>query len=282
MSPLDHAARLRLAPLRARLGDAALFFDLDGTIAAIRPRPEEVSLSPQMRAGVAALVHTAGFVGFVSGRSLVDLEAIVSLPGCAYAGNHGMEIRLPGGDSEVVPEVRPHLDALRAFAQSVDTERLAAAGAWLEDKGITLSVHYRTAPDQGVARAAIDAQIVPRAEAAGLRVTSGRKVVEVRPAVSVHKGTAVRHLATTSGCRLGAYLGDDVTDVEAWIALRELEAEGTIDYAASIAVVGHETSDSVREQADVELTGVDGALDLVRWLGEGPGEMAEKGHRGQG
>lgn len=240
---------------------------MDGTIAPIRPRPEEVGLSPSMRSAVEALVPRAALVAFVSGRALADLEGIVAMPGCAYAGNHGMEVRGVDGVRQVADEVRPHLAAVVAFANDVDTGPLERAGAWMENKGVTLTFHYRTAADQGVALAFLEEEIVPRAEGAGLRVTHGRKVVEVRPPVDVNKGTAVRQLVAPSGCRVAAYVGDDVTDVDAWSALRELAREGVIERAAAIAVVGHETSEAVRREADLTVDGVEGALDLVRWFG---------------
>jgi trehalose 6-phosphate phosphatase len=270
MPPVAHDVTSILGPFRAHLGETALLFDLDGTLAAIRPRPEEVGLSPAMRAALAALPAKAGFVAFVSGRALVDLERIVAMPGCAFAGNHGMEIRGADGVVEVAESVRPHLDAVAAFAGRVDTERLENAGTWMEDKGVTLSFHYRTAPDQTAARTFLDNEVAPRAEAAGLRVTHGRKVMEVRPPVDVNKGTAVRRLVSRSACARAVYFGDDVTDVDAWTALRELAGAGELEAAAAVAVVGHETSNAVRHQADVTVNGVEEALDLVRWLADDP------------
>jgi trehalose 6-phosphate phosphatase len=264
-SPVDHAQAV-LEPLRARVGEAAVLIDLDGTIAPIRPRPEDVALSPRVRAALVSLLSRACLVGLVSGRALADLERIVGVAGCAYAGNHGMEIRRPDGSREVAGPVEPHLGTVEAFARAVDADRLAAAGAWLEDKGVTLSFHFRTAPDQEAAERFLDAEIVPRAEAAGLRVTRGRKVVEVRPPVAVDKGTAVREIVEGSGCRLATYLGDDTTDLDAWAALRDLAAEGRIEHSAAIAIVGDETPDAVRDAADVAVNGVEGALELLLWM----------------
>lgn len=266
MAPVASDVASALAPLRARLRDAALLFDLDGTVAPIRPLPGQVTLSPAMRAGISALVDRAGLVAFVSGRSLTDLERIVALPGCAYVGNHGMEIRRSDGAREVAEPARPWLVAIERFADAVDAERLVRAGAWMEDKGVTLSFHYRTAPDQPAAQAYLEAEIIPIARAAGLRVTHGRKVVEVRPPVEVNKGTAVRQLVVASPCTLATYLGDDVTDVDAWAALHALADAGALRAAVSVAVVGHETSSAVSKEADVSVHGIEGALELVRWL----------------
>jgi trehalose 6-phosphate phosphatase len=274
-SPIDDAETV-LAPFRARVVETAVLIDLDGTIAPIRPRPEDVVLTPEARAALESLLSRACLVGLVSGRALADLERIVGVAGCAYAGNHGMEIRRPDGSREVAGPAEPHLATVQAFARAVDDDRLSAAGAWLEDKGVTLSFHFRTAPDQVAAERFLDAEIVPQAEAAGLRVTRGRKVVEVRPPIEVNKGTAVREIVRGSGCRLAVYLGDDTTDLDAWAALRGLAAEGAIERSAAIAVVGDETPDAVRGAADVTLNGVDGALQLLLWL------AGEDGHAPSG
>lgn len=273
--PPDDVTRV-LEPLRARLGACAVLLDLDGTLAAIRQLPEEVAIAPEMRDALRSLAARAGLVAFVSGRALADLERIVGIAGCAYAGNHGMEIRRADGAREVAAPARPHLERVAAFAGSLDTARLTAAGAWLEDKGVTLSFHYRTAGDEATAIGFLESEIVPRAEAAGLRVTHGRKVLEVRPPVDVNKGTAVRQLVTASGCRLATYLGDDATDVDAWAALRLLADEGGIESHVAVAVVGNETPAAVREAADVVLDGVGGALELVKWLA-GPGAHRKQG-----
>lgn len=274
MAPVANDVASALAPLRARLSETALLFDLDGTVAAIRPLPDQVVLSPAMRNGVRALADRAGLVAFVSGRALADLERIVALPGCAYVGNHGMEIRRPDGAREVAEPARPWLTTIERFANAVDAGRLGHTGAWMEDKGVTLSFHYRTAADQSVAQAYLEAEIIPVAQAAGLRVTHGRKVVEVRPPVEVNKGTAVRQLIAASPCTMATYLGDDLTDVDAWTALSALADTGALQTVVSVAVVGHETSSAVSQRADVTVSGVDGALDLVQWLG---GEMDHPG-----
>jgi trehalose 6-phosphate phosphatase len=260
-----------LAPLRERLPVAAVLLDLDGTLAPIRPRPEDVVLSPDVRRAVAELRGRAQLVGLVSGRALEDLERIVGLPGCAYAGNHGLEIRRPDGRREVVAEVRPFIACIAEFAARWGPEQLDPYGVRLENKGVTLSFHYRTAPDARRAQDFLDREVAPAARAAGLRVTQGRKVVEVRPPVAVNKGTAVRELVAGSGCRAAAYLGDDVTDLDAWAALRAMARDGAVDFAVAVAVVDDETPQAVAAAADVALPGTVAVLDLLRWLAASAG-----------
>jgi hypothetical protein len=105
----DRRLAALLAPLRGRPGEAAVLCDVDGTLAPIVARPEDARLLDGADDVLVALRDRVRLLGFVSGRGLADVERLVGLGGCAYAGNHGMELHLPG-------------------------ERL-------EEKGATLSVH---------------------------------------------------------------------------------------------------------------------------------------------
>jgi trehalose-phosphatase len=261
----DPLARVAAA-LRARPAESAVLCDVDGTLAPIVARPEDAALLPGAREALAGLRDRYRLVGFISGRGLADLERIVGLPGCAYAGNHGMELRPPGEEPQVAREVAPHLPAVRDFAARFPTPGQAALGITLEDKGVTLSFHYRRAPDVAAARAACDAEIAPAARAAGLSTHGGRMVLEVRPAAPVDKGTAARALLAGAGVRGALYVGDDRTDADAWRALRELAAEGVLEHAAAVVVTSPELDPAVRAQADLEVEGPEGALALIRAL----------------
>lgn len=244
--------------------------DLDGTLAPIVSRPELVRLVPGGREALAAVAGRYGLVAMVSGRALADLERIVGLPGAglAFSGNHGTQVRRRDGTARTVPEVEPHMPAIRAFAAEWGTERLSAHDVWLEDKGVTLTYHYREAPDPEAARAALALQVEPAARAAGLRTREGRMIVEVIPDAPVHKGTAARALLAGSGCRTAVYLGDDRTDVDAWVALRALRDEGALDAAPGLAVIHDESPDEVRRAADAELAGPAEARDVLAYLAE--------------
>jgi trehalose-phosphatase len=239
---------------------------VDGTLAPIVARPEDAALLPGAREALAEVRERYRLLGFISGRGLADLERIVGLPGCAYAGNHGMELHPPGEDPRIAPEVEPHLPAVRDFAARFPTAGQAALGITLEDKGATLSFHYRRARDAAAARAACDDEIAPAARAAGLSTHGGRMVLEVRPAAPVDKGTAARALLEGAGVRAALYVGDDRTDADAWRALRGLAAEGRLEHAAAVVVTSAELDPAVRAQADLEVAGPEGALALLRAL----------------
>jgi trehalose 6-phosphate phosphatase len=208
---------------RARQGRMLLALDFDGTLAPITSRPDAVALPGPARSAIERLLgrHDTD-VAVVSGRGLADVRARVGIDGIYYAGNHGMEIEGPD-----VSERHAAAEALRpALAECI--ERLAPLvrtqdGLVFEDKGFTLSVHYRLVPEseQAEVRARIERAC---AGVDGVRVMHGKKIVEVRPDVDWHKGRATRFLLDTleaAHARVGAalFIGDDVTDEDAFRSL---------------------------------------------------------------
>jgi trehalose 6-phosphate phosphatase len=264
----DRSLEAALAPVRDRLDEAALFCDVDGTLAPIVPRPEDSRLLDGVSDALVALRDRVRQLAFVSGRGLADLERLVALPGCAYAGNHGMELHRVGGEPELADGVAEHLDAVAAFVAAWPPERLSVADLRMEPKGATVSIHARGARDPEAARLLL-AQVASEALDRGLVPTTGREVLEVRPPVPVDKGTAVRALLRGTGARVALYIGDDRTDADAWRALRAMRVEGAIEVALGIAVAAGEVPPAVREAADVEVAGPEGALGVLRHLLQG-------------
>jgi trehalose 6-phosphate phosphatase len=222
---LDILPRLRAA--REAAGHMLLGLDFDGTLAPIVPRPEDAALPPATRAlleGLAARDDTR--VALVSGRGLHDLAGRVGIAGLYYAGNHGLEIEGPGVQRvhEAALAAREQLAAART---RLHDELDAVPGVIVEDKGLTLSVHYRLVEDAARAEAVRRAAHGCCAGHDGLRVTDGKKVVEIRPAVDWHKGRALRFLRDTLAAEFpGAptiFIGDDRTDEDAF---REIGGDG--------------------------------------------------------
>jgi trehalose-phosphatase len=201
-----------------------LLSDFDGTLTPIVSHPEEAWLSGAMKrllAEFARLPDTA--LAIISGRSLRDLRGRIGLKGVSYAGNHGLEIFEPGkGIKRFIPEQVVH--ELRKLRDRLKSQWMESKGAFIEDKGCILAVHYRN----------VEAKWVPPllsnlgmeiGRSSLFYLSQGKKVFEVRPRCGIHKGTAVLELLNGSNGKktLPIYIGDDQTDEDAFRALGRLK-----------------------------------------------------------
>jgi trehalose 6-phosphate phosphatase len=222
-----------LAPLREAPERSALLFDVDGTLAPIVARPELAEVPQATKAELERLASRYLLVAFVSGRRGEEARRLVGLEGRHYIGNHGLELD---------PAARELEAQIAAFRDAVGRE--------VEDKGLTLSYHFREAPDEAKARAELE-EIARRAAAEGLVPRWGRKVLEIRPAVEADKGTAVRALLRESGARRALYAGDDTTDLDAFAAL----ADAGLEHVVRVAVSSDEAPPKLAAAADLVVSG---------------------------
>jgi trehalose 6-phosphate phosphatase len=211
-----------------RSGRLVLLLDFDGTLAPIVSRPEEAAMPPATRAALDRLLGEPGVeAAVVSGRGMTDARERAAIPGITYAGNHGMEIEGPA-IHRIHPEARVARPLLERVAAEVERGLYEVEGAFVEDKGLTLSIHYRLAPADAEARVreVVSRAVRPREE---LKLTEGKKVLEVRPRVEWDKGRAVLFLLEQLRPPAEApvlYLGDDTTDEDAFRALEEWGGRG--------------------------------------------------------
>lgn len=233
-----------LAPLVAAPGRSALVLDVDGTLAPIAPRPELARVPAETRAELARLAERYLLVACVSGRAGDDARRLVGVEGIELVGNHGLELD---------PQAHELAEELAAFR--------AAVGLPVEDKTLSLTYHYREAENEAAARAGLE-EVARRAREAGFDARWGRKVLEIRPAVEAHKGTAVRALLERSGARLGLYAGDDTTDLDGFAGLRSV----ALEHAVCIAVASEEGPAGLREAADLVVAGPEELVGLLRLL----------------
>lgn len=240
-----------------RQSPSALITDIDGTISAIASTPFEAVVHAGALRALEQLLGSLHTVAVVSGRAPGDGAAMVGLPGLIYVGNHGLERIVQGA-----PWTHPAAEAARgpltnALADIEAAVRAQEDAPWLliENKGVTGTVHYRLAPDPVAAATLLEPIALAAAERHGLRVSPGRMIVELRPALSVNKGTAIRDLVADLGLRGAVFFGDDVTDVDGFLALRALREAGDVATAA-IAVLGPETPESVIAATDLSVAGV--------------------------
>jgi trehalose 6-phosphate phosphatase len=153
---------------------------------------------------------------------------------------------------------------VRAFARGAFDTELQQLGVGLEDKDAIWSFHWRGAPDEAAAHAALRA-VASDADREGLVPQWGRMVLEIRPPVPTDKGSAVA--AALDGRRVGRalYAGDDTTDLDAFRKLRALEADGRID-ALCIGVRSDEGPEAIEREADLVVDGPDGVAGILREL----------------
>jgi trehalose-phosphatase len=262
------AWREALEPVRSEPGRAAILTDFDGTLAPIVERADDAALPDGAREVLEALIDRYGLVGAVSGRRALDVRARVGLDGIAYAGNHGLELLLPG---ESEPSADPSLDGREGdaaeFLGAVAAERLDGSGLRVEDKGPIQAIHWRGAADDSRAEAAARA-IAVEAGRAGLEPRWGRKVLELRPVGGGGKDAAVASLLAGEGLDRAVFAGDDRTDVDAFRRLAELREAGELDTAVRVGVLSAEGPPEIAEEADLTVEGTAGWLEILGWLAE--------------
>jgi trehalose 6-phosphate phosphatase len=181
-------------------------------------------------------------------------------------GNHGAEI-LRGGRTEVEldPEVASWSRRMDEWAREAWSDKLHRVRVRAEDKDVIRAYHWRGAPDEAAAEAAVR-ELAARAEEAGLVVHWGRKVLEVRPPVALNKGRGVEHLLEGTDITAAVYVGDDNTDLDAFEALRRLAADGRLQAAVCVGVRSDETPADLEAQADVLVEGPVGVRTLLSAL----------------
>jgi trehalose 6-phosphate phosphatase len=231
-------ARIAEAPERT-----ALLFDVDGVLAPIVPVPHEARVPEETRAELVRLNGRYALVACISGRSGADARRVVGLDELVYVGEHGLELE---------PAAADWSDRLQDFAATVDWEDV-------ERKPLTVTFHYRRAENEDEALAMLEA-VATRARSEGLVARFGRKVLELRPPVGAHKGTAVAHLLGQRGLGRALYAGDDTTDLDAFDAL------GGLELGVRVAVASADGPPELREAADVVVGGPGELLGVMRRL----------------
>lgn len=199
--------------------DWAYFVDLDGTLLDIAPSPDEVRLDSEVRTLLTELSEFAGgAVALVSGRSISDIGGLISEPCLPMAGQHGLERRDAAGH---VTTHEMESNGLAQAAGALQREAAKYSGLLLEQKGLSLALHYRAAPEL-----AGHVHTVMRRVCAELGpeyvLQEGKRVVELKPA-GKDKGVAVREFmreAPFTG-RTPVFLGDDATDEYAFAVVNE-------------------------------------------------------------
>jgi alpha,alpha-trehalase len=200
----------------------AVFLDYDGTLTPIVPRPEDAVLVPAVRETVERLARVCP-VAIISGRDRADVQALVGVEGLVYAGSHGFDIAGPQGSMPGGSERDRFLPVLAEAERELKARLATIPGSQLERKKYSVAVHYRNVADADLP-AVEDAVRVALQRHPELRDLPGKKVHDLQPRIEWDKGKALLHVLHALGLDrpevLPIYIGDDITDEDAFAALR--------------------------------------------------------------
>ena len=238
MDGADLLARLTAAPR-----ETAILLDVDGVLAPIVARPADATVPEATRVELRRLHQRYALVACVSGRPGPNAARVVGVEELVYVGEHGLELE---------PQAQEWRERLHGLAATV---------AWddVELKPLTVTFHYRRSDDEPAAVAFLEA-VATRARTEGLVARFGRKVLELRPPIAAHKGTAVLHLLGERRLERALYAGDDTTDLDAFDAVAGLEL------GVRVAVASAEGPPELREAADLVVESPAAFLDVLRAL----------------
>ena len=199
-----------------------MFYDFDGTLSEIVEDPDSARLVDGAADALTSL-SAACPVAILSGRDLADVRERIGLPGLWYAGSHGFELTGPDGTHHQNPEAAASIPVLAGAAADLTDQLGHIPGVVVEHKRFGVAVHYRNAARDRVGEVA--AAVRTAGQRTALRVTTGREVIELRPNIDWDKGKTLHWVLDYirdnegAGPLLPIYLGDDITDEDAFDAV---------------------------------------------------------------
>lgn len=258
----NHLDKLQSIIAAPRLG---IISDFDGTLSEFANTAAEAVIVDENARALDLLAQRVSLVALVSGRGVADLRTRFERASLHYYGNHGFD-RWHEDKVQIVPAVqewRAPLDQLLAeFTLPSDP------GVYVEDKGVTVAIHFRLAADPETMQDRLLEQLQPLCARYGFALSEGRYIWEIKPPLGLTKGTAVQALVKDHQLDSAIFLGDDVTDLTAMAALRALREEGRIQ-AVSVGVVYlNGEPPGMREICDVTAHGPHDVARLLMWIAD--------------
>jgi trehalose 6-phosphate phosphatase len=239
---------------------AGLFLDFDGTLAPLASTVDDVEVPDSLRRSLAALAASLGTVAVISGRPAEFLARTLSIPGLMLVGVYGFEEWDDGGLRRD-PAVEPWMNALASARDELARAIAGLEGVWLKDKGVSVVVHWRHAPDLGRADREMCALVAGAAERSGLRHVRSKWADELLPPAETNKGGVVRRMAARAGLNRLVYAGDDIGDLAAFDAVHELGG-----HAIAVAHSGELQAATPHELLSVADLVFSGPEEVGRWL----------------
>jgi trehalose 6-phosphate phosphatase len=241
----DHAIREALVRSAAS-GACGFFFDFDGTLAPIGPDPQAVQPVPGVVGQLQDLARLAAKVGIISARPVTFLASrFGDAPGLSLYGLYGLEA-IHDGVATTDPEAESWIATIQTVMESARRE--LPPGIFIEDKRLAVAFHYRQHPEH---RAEAEEWARAKAREYQLAEQPGRMVIELKPPISIDKGTVLR--AELGSLRALWYFGDDVADAEGFDALRSQDEQDPGFVGVCVAVANSEVGHALTDRADFSL-----------------------------
>jgi len=264
--PLTAAGATALQAIIDSPSDTLLATDFDGTLAPIVDDPDQAYADPDAVAALGRLGHRIGAVVIITGRPartavrLGRFQNVGGLESMIVLGQYGFERWNAADDSYLLPPDPPEIMAVAEELPRIMTS-LDLGDVRVENKGRALAIHTRLLPDPRAAFSKLSAPLHELATRHGLIVEQGKKVWEIR-APGVDKGRALNAIVAETGARQVIFAGDDLGDLAAFHAVRDLEKGGL---AGLLVCSSSDEEDALTELSDVI---VDGPRGLATWLTE--------------
>lgn len=256
----DHLSLIQESLKRSPFG---LFTDVDGTISEIAPTPEAARVSTLCRRYLKALCKHLALVVVISGRPVAQVRDMVGIKDVVYIGNHGLE-RGTENHTELPNRARDHLKVMKSLIKELTPMR-SIAGVSIENKGVTVTIHYRLTSEPRSAEREILNSVTALAQAKNIRVIRGKMAISLLPPLEIDKGTATLDLIREYRLQGGLYLGDELTDIDAFRALHV--ATDNLNFQGfAIGITGPETPEKLKLAADFTLNGVRDVERFLKWL----------------
>jgi len=245
-----------------------LAFDIDGTLSPIAATPDAARLYP----GVAALLEEArafAHIAIMTGRAIESGAAMVNVENITYVGTHGVEWceGLPTNhEIQINPLARPYLAQSAELLNLAEESLAGQPGIFIERKRLGGSIHYRLAPQPELARELILATLRDPAADLNFHLSEGKRVIDIKPMLTLNKGTELRSFVQRFQLAGILFAGDDRTDLDAVLEIKRLRQEGL--QATAIVVQAADTLPALLEQADLVVQGVEGMAQLLNQIVE--------------
>ncbi|SJL83080.1 trehalose-phosphatase [Vibrio palustris] len=200
--------------------NVALFFDFDGTLVELQPTPEAVIVDDELRTVLKSLNNEVNqALALISGRSLDSLDHLLAMPTVNVSGSHGMQFRCgQSGDVFLHPDTISLPETLLHDCQRFCHQH----DLLLEDKPLTVAIHYRNKPDMENQVEAYLQQLTERFSSLKLSIQAGKSIRELKPS-GINKASALDYFTSKDAFqdRTPWYFGDDVTDEDAFTWINE-------------------------------------------------------------